>query len=181
MQIHQTAIKDVFKISTSPIRDARGHFARTFCADEIAQTGLELPAVQMAISHNSKMGTLRGLHFIPEEVGEVKLVRCIRGVIFDVAVDLRPRSPTIGQWVGYNLSEENMDALLLPRGVAHGFITLSDNADILYQFSQPFREGIEIGIAWNDPDIDVKWPIEPRIISSRDKSLPTWEFLQAQI
>jgi len=104
--------------------------------------------------------------------GESKLVRCVRGAIFDVAVDLRQGSPTFRQWTGLELNAENMNALYIPRGVAHGFVTLSDNADILYQFSEPHRPGLEQGVAWNDPDIGVTWPISPTVMSDRDKTLP---------
>lgn len=168
----ETPIPNVMRIVAEPHYDARGHFARTYCNDAFAQAGLELPTAQIAISHNAKKGTLRGLHFIPAAEGESKLVRCIRGAIFDVAVDLRPASPTFCQWTSIELSAQNMDALYIPRGVAHGFVTLSDDADILYQFSQPYRPGLEQGVAWDDPDIAVNWPLSPTVMSNRDKALP---------
>ncbi len=172
MEFVETAIPDVMRLKVAPHRDARGHFARTFCSQAFAQAGLEIPTAQMALSHNNRQGTLRGLHFIPAAEGEAKLVRCIRGSVFDVAVDLRPGSPTFRHWIGLELSAENMDALFIPRGVAHGFVTLSDDTDILYQFSEPHRPGLERGVAWDDPDISVIWPISPTVMSDRDKALP---------
>lgn len=172
MQFLPTSILGVMQITAEPHRDTRGHFARTFCSQEFEAAGLELPTAQMALSHNAKRATLRGLHFIPAANGEAKLVRCVRGGVFDVAVDLRPSSATYRQWTGLELSADNMDALFIPRGVAHGFVTLTDEADVLYQFSEPHRAGIEMGIAWDDPEIAVSWPISPLVISDRDMALP---------
>ncbi len=172
MEFAQTLIPGVMRISPTPHHDSRGHFARTYCQKSFEEHGLEQPTAQMALSHNAKKGTLRGLHFIPAAQGESKLVRCVRGAIFDVAVDLRPASPTFRKWTSADLSGENMEAFYLPRGVAHGFVTLTDDADILYQFSEPHRAGVEKGIAWNDPDIAVAWPITPALMSGRDEALP---------
>ena len=172
MEFSPTSIPGVMQITPEPHRDPRGHFARTYCGQQFADAGLELPTAQMALSNNAKRGTLRGLHFIPAAQGEAKLVRCVRGAIYDVAVDLRPASETYGQWTGLELTAENMVALYIPRGVAHGFVTLSDDADVLYQFSEPHRAGVEMGIAWDDPDIAVAWPIAPVVMSERDKALP---------
>jgi len=172
MQFSETSIGGVVKISATPQQDHRGFFIRTFCAAEFATAGLTAPTVQMALSHNAVRGTLRGLHVIPVETGEAKLVRCVRGAIFDVAVDLRRSSPTFRHWTGLELSADNMHALYLPKGVAHGFVTLSDNADVFYQFSEAHRPGVEIGVAWDDPEIAVDWPITPIVMSDRDRSLP---------
>jgi len=173
MEFHETQISGVFEVRPQPYHDDRGHFARTFCQQEFRAAGLELPLAQMAISHNNQIATLRGLHYIPTDYGEAKLVRCVRGQIFDVAVDLRKGSASFGQWCGIELSAENLKGLFIPKGVAHGFITMSDNADVAYQFSEPYRPGIEQGIAWNDQELAIEWPIEPRLISERDKALPT--------
>jgi dTDP-4-dehydrorhamnose 3,5-epimerase len=172
MEFAETSIPGVMRITPTPHYDTRGHFARTYCQKSFAEHGLEQPTAQMALSHNSKKGTLRGLHFIPVAEGESKLVRCVRGAIFDVAVDLRPTSSTFHQWTSIELSAENMEAFYIPRGVAHGFVTLTDDADILYQFSEPHRAGLEKGVAWNDPDIAVAWPVSPTMMSSRDEALP---------
>lgn len=172
MEFAETSLPGVFRITPTPHHDDRGHFARIYCRDSFAAHKLEQPTAQMALSYNAKKGTLRGLHFIPAAQGESKLVRCVCGTIFDVAVDLRPSSPTFCQWTSIKLSAENMEALYIPRGVAHGFVTLTDDAQVLYQFSEPHRAGVEKGIAWNDPDIGVEWPISPTIMSSRDETLP---------
>jgi len=172
MEFVETSIPNVMRVVSEPHHDERGHFVRTFCDEAFGRAGLELPTAQMAVSYNAKKGTLRGLHFIPAADGECKLVRCIRGAVFDVAVDLRPESPTFRHWTSIELSARNMDALYIPRGIAHGFVTLSDDADILYQFSQPHRPGLEQGVAWDDPDIAVDWPLSPVVMSDRDKSLP---------
>jgi len=172
MRFMKTAIPGVHIIEVDKQEDQRGSFARIYCADAFRANGLELPDRQVAISHNCVKGTLRGLHFIEEEVGEEKLVRCIRGAIFDVAVDLRRESPTFTHHVAIDLNAERSNAIHLPRGVAHGFITLEDDSDVLYQFSQPYRAGLEKGVRWNDPDIGINWPLEPALVSDRDRALP---------
>lgn len=171
----QTPLAGVVIVDIEPIADDRGHFARWYCAEEFARQGLEPLAAQGAVSRNLKRGTLRGLHFIEAYQGEAKLVRCIAGAIFDVAVDLRPGSPTFKRWTGVELNADRQRALYIPRGCAHGFITLTDGADVAYQFSEPHRPGIENGIHWSDPEIGVDWPFMPEIISERDRALP---FLQ---
>jgi dTDP-4-dehydrorhamnose 3,5-epimerase len=172
MQFLQTAIGGVHIIEVDKTRDERGSFARIYCSDEFRSLGLELPDSQIAISENRLTGTLRGLHYIEEDVGEAKLVRCIRGAIFDVAVDLRRGSSTFGRHVTIYLHAEAGNAIYLPRGVAHGFVTLEDESDLLYQFSQPHRAGLEKGVRWNDPNIGIKWPLAPVVLSDRDRTLP---------
>ena len=120
----------------------------------------------------SREARSRGLHVIPEAVGEAKLVRCVRGGIFDVAVDLRPNSPSFGRWTGVELTADNYLALFLPRGVAHGYLTLTDAAEVAYQFSAFHRPGIEKGIRWDDPDVAIAWPFAPTVLSDRDRNLP---------
>lgn len=172
MRFAQTLLSGVFEIDVERHSDARGSFERIYCADEFGEHGLEPPGRQSAISRNTERATLRGLHVIPEVEGETKLVRCIRGRVFDVAVDLRPGSLTHGRYISTELSAERGNALFLPRGVAHGFITLEDNSDLLYQFSQPYRAGVEAGVRWDDPMLAVEWPLTPLVISERDLSLP---------
>lgn len=167
-----TNIAGVIIVGADRHEDERGDFTRIFCADEFAEQHLELPISQAAISHNRRAATLRGLHFIPEERGEAKLVRCIRGRIFDVAVDVRAGSPTYGCHFAIELTADRQNALFLPRGVAHGFMTIEDDCDVLYQFSEPHRAGIELGVRWDDPDIAIAWPLEPAVISPRDRTLP---------
>lgn len=172
MRFSQTAIAGVHIIDVDKQLDDRGSFARIYCAGEFHDHGLELPDSQMAISQNRVRGTLRGLHFIEEEAGEAKLIRCIRGAIFDVAVDLRRESSTFGHHVAVELNADVGNAIYLPRGVAHGFITLEDGCNLLYQFSQPHRVELEKGIRWDDPDIGIEWPLAPVVISDRDRALP---------
>lgn len=172
MIFNPTRIDGVMTVDVEPVADDRGHFARWYCAEEFARHGLEPLPAQGAVSRNRRRGTLRGLHFIEVHQGEAKLVRCIAGAIFDVAVDLRPGSPTFRRWVGTELTAENQRALYIPRGCAHGFVTLTDGADVAYQFSEPHRPGLEIGLRWNDPEVAVDWPLLPDIISERDRALP---------
>ena len=172
MRFAETAIAGVHIIDVDKHEDPRGSFARVYCADEFRAQGLELPDRQAAISHSRAKATLRGLHFIDELEGEAKLVRCIRGRIFDVAVDLRPGSPTFARHITAELSAEEGNALHLPRGVAHGFLTLKDDCDIFYQFSQPHRAGLEKGVRWDDPQIGIAWPLAPAVLSERDRALP---------
>lgn len=172
MRFTPTLLPGVFEIDVERHADVRGSFERIYCAEEFAEHGLELPGSQSAISRNTKRATLRGLHVIPEAEGEAKLVRCIRGRVFDVAVDVRPGSATHGRHVSTELSAERGNALFLPRGVAHGFIALEDDSDLLYQFSQPYRPGVETGVRWDDPALAIEWPLAPQVISERDLSLP---------
>jgi dTDP-4-dehydrorhamnose 3,5-epimerase len=172
MRFVATPIDGVHVIEAEPHSDERGTFTRIYCADEFRAHGLELPDRQSAISRNRHAGTLRGLHYIVAASGEAKLVRCIRGRVFDVAVDLRRDSRTFGLHVAVELDGERANALYIPRGVAHGFLTLEADSDILYQFSQPYRAGLEAGVRWNDPTINIQWPREPAIVSERDRALP---------
>jgi len=178
MRFTDLDIAGVYRIETEPIEDERGYFARWYDREEFAARGLEPTEIQGAVSHNTHRGTLRGLHFIPQADGEAKLVRCIRGRIFDVVVDLRSVSETFGKWAGLELSAQSYAALYIPRGCAHGFVTLGDDVDVAYQFSMPFRAGMEMGVKWNDPDIGIKWPVDPLIMSDRDRQLPLLKELQ---
>ncbi|HVM01438.1 MAG TPA: dTDP-4-dehydrorhamnose 3,5-epimerase [Acidimicrobiales bacterium] len=165
-----------------PVRrpDDRGFFARTFCADEFTRRGLTAGVAQCSVSHNAAAGTLRGLHYQVGEPGEAKLVRCTRGRVFDVAVDLRPASPTFGRWTGVELSEENRLALFVPEGFAHGFVTLEPASEVFYQISVPYRPGDSAGVRWDDPALAISWPpMEPLTISARDRALPTLEAVKA--
>jgi dTDP-4-dehydrorhamnose 3,5-epimerase len=172
MRFVATPIEGVRVIEAEPHSDERGAFSRIYCADEFRAQGFELPDRQLAISQNKLAGTLRGLHYIVAAQGEAKLVRCVRGRVFDVAVDVRRDSRTFGLHFAIELNAELPRALYIPRGVAHGFLTLEDGSDILYQFSQPYRAGLEAGVRWNDPTINIQWPREPAMLSERDRALP---------
>ena len=171
MKVEQTPIPGVLKITTEPIKDERGAFARLVCTNEMAAAGTSFSPVQVNLSSNIKAGTLRGLHFQTPPHEEEKLVQVTAGRIWDVAVDIRP-GETFGKWFGTELSRENGVALYLPKGIAHGFITLEDNTDVLYHMGQAFVPGHGAGIRWNDPDIAIQWPREPIVINERDATYP---------
>jgi dTDP-4-dehydrorhamnose 3,5-epimerase len=160
--------------------DERGFFARTWCAREFADHGLDPRLVQCSVSFNARRGTLRGLHYQAPPAAEAKLVRCTRGALFDVAVDLRPRSRTFRRWVGVELTAETGRALYIPEGFAHGFLTLADATEVSYQMSVAFSPGQARGVRWNDPWLDVRWPGPAEVMAERDRGYPdlTLERLQ---
>jgi dTDP-4-dehydrorhamnose 3,5-epimerase len=172
MRFTETRLSGCMIIDVEPIADERGHFARRFCAREFAEHSLPTEFVQSSLSFNPHIGTLRGLHFERMPRMEEKLVWCAAGAIFDVAVDLRPVSPSFGQWVGCELTATNHRQLYLPKGFAHGFITLKPDTVVSYQMAQFYEPWHSVGVRWNDPDIGVNWPIEPTLISERDAKLP---------
>ena len=161
-------------IRWEPAVDERGLFARLHCEDAFAAAGLPARFEQMSLSRNARRGTLRGMHFQAEPFAEAKLIRCARGAIFDVAVDLRPASLTMGRWVGRTLSAEEGNALFVPPGFAHGFQTLVDDTDVLYQITPAFRPGHAAGVRWNDPAFAISWPIDDPILNARDAAYPDW-------
>lgn len=172
MQFTALDIAGAYRIFSPPAQDERGYFSRFYHKDSFQEQGLELTDAQTSLSHNAKSHTLRGLHFIPEEIGEAKLVRCTAGQIYDVLVDLRQSSPTYRHYFGMMLSPTSHEALYIPRGCAHGFITLTENSDVMYQFSMPYRPGIERGVRWDDPEIGIQWPVKPLSMSEKDRELP---------
>ncbi len=157
------------------IEDERGFFARSFCAGEFAEHGLAAPTSQCSVSFNARHGTLRGLHFQAAPHDEEKLVRCTAGAIFDVAVDLRLGSATRLQWFGTELSAGNHRALYIPKGFAHGFVTLADATEVLYMISVPHAPGFGRGVRWNDPAFAIDWPVQPVVISARDAAYPSFD------
>ncbi|MDX1656340.1 MAG: dTDP-4-dehydrorhamnose 3,5-epimerase [Candidatus Competibacteraceae bacterium] len=173
MIFHPTPLAGVWLIEPQPMADRRGFFARTFCAREFAQRGLNAQLSQCSISHNRRRGVLRGLHYQAQPLPEAKLVRCSRGRIFDVAVDLRPASPTRGQWFAAELDADNRRALYIPEGCAHGFQTLVDDSEVFYQISADYRPQLSRGIRWDDPTLAIRWPLPgSAILSERDRTLP---------
>ncbi len=166
----ETKIDGVLLLEPEVHGDARGFMVETFRRDTWAELGVEVEFVQHNHSRSSK-GTLRGLHF-QTEPGQAKLIRCPRGAIFDVAVDLRRDSPTYSQWEGYVLDDEKHRQLFVPGGFGHGFVVLSDLADVTYLLSSTYDPATESGIAWDDPDIGVQWPLAEPLLSERDKSAP---------
>ena len=161
-----------FLIEPELVTDGRGHFARMFCTEEFAAHGLETQFVQRSISFNHRRGTLRGLHFQKNPYGETKIVRCTAGAILDVLVDLRKGSPHFGKSVSRELSAANRAMLYIPAGFAHGFLTLSDNAEVYYEISRPYVPEAASGVAYDDPDLAINWPMAPSVISDKDRALP---------
>jgi dTDP-4-dehydrorhamnose 3,5-epimerase len=166
----QTKLEGVVLLEPEVHGDARGFMVETFRTDTWTELGIEVEFVQHNHSRSSK-GTLRGLHF-QTEPGQAKLVRCPRGKIFDVAVDLRRDSPTYGQWEGYELDDEAHRQLFIPAGFGHGFAVLSEIADVTYLLSSVYDPATESGIAWDDPDVGVEWPVAEPLLSERDKQAP---------
>jgi dTDP-4-dehydrorhamnose 3,5-epimerase len=155
--------------------DARGYFARTFCEEEFAKAGIAMRIVQTNISRNPRARTLRGMHYQAEPHGEPKLVQCVRGRIYDVAVDLRPLSPTYRKWAAVELSPENNRLFYIPPGCAHGFLTLEPDSDIVYLMGAVFVAGSGRGVRWDDPAFAVEWPAAPDEISERDAGYSTFD------
>jgi dTDP-4-dehydrorhamnose 3,5-epimerase len=173
VRVQSTGLEGCVLIETERVADERGFFARTYDAAELAQWGLPGGFAQISVSFNPRRGTLRGLHYQAAPGLEQKLVRCERGRIFDVAVDLRPGSHTFARWWGGELSEDNLRQLYLPPGFAHGFQTLSESSRICYHISPRFQPELSAGVRWDDPDIAVEWPMAPEALSARDLSLPS--------
>jgi len=172
MKFTPAKIPGVWIVEQERFADDRGYFARTWCADEFAAHGLNSRLLQCSTSFNLKRGTLRGLHFQAAPHAEDKLVRCTRGSIFDVAVDLRPDSPTYKQWVGMELSEANGLALYIPQGFAHGFQTIADNSEVFYQMPQPYQPAAGRSLRWNSPWCSVSWPLSDPVMSEKDRQAP---------
>lgn len=152
--------------------DDRGFFARTFCADTFRSHGLPGSFVQANMSWSAKAGTLRGLHYQQAPHAEDKLIRCVRGAVFDVLVDLRSDSPTFLEWEGVELTAENRRQVLIPKGFAHGFQTLVDDTEVAYQVSAPYAPEAEAGLRWDDPALRIDWPMTPSELSDKDRNWP---------
>ena len=172
MQFTETILKGAFVIEPERIEDNRGFFARTFCRTEFQGHRLNADLVQCSISFNRRRGTLRGMHFQVAPHTELKLVRCTRGAIYDVILDLRPQSPTFARWVAVELSAENRRMLYIPEGLAHGFQSLVDDTEVFYQVTEYYAPECSRGVRWNDPAFHIRWPFEPSVISERDRALP---------
>ena len=172
MRFRPTPIEGVALVETDLLADARGQFARLFCAEAFAEAGLHANYPQHSLSVNLCRGTIRGLHFQRPPHEEPKVVRCIAGAVFDVAVDLRAESPTFGRWWGTELDSTAARALVLPPGVGHGFQTLTDAAELLYLIGTPYVASAASGVRWNDPALAITWPLPVSVISERDRALP---------
>ena len=170
MIFKETNLKGNYLIDLEKKEDDRGFFSRFFCKKEFLEKGLNISWVQINNSFNKRKGTLRGLHFQRSPNEEIKLIRCLKGAIWDVVVDLRDNSNTFGKWFGEKLSSENRTMMYVPKGLAHGFISLTPNSEILYLVSDFYAPESEGNLIWNDPDVGIEWPINPLIISDKDKS-----------
>jgi dTDP-4-dehydrorhamnose 3,5-epimerase len=157
-------------IELERLADERGFFARSFCQDEFGRNGLDAAIAQCNISWNRRRGTLRGMHFQAAPHEEAKVVRCTRGAIWDVIVDLREGSATRLQWFSVELTAENRTALYVPKGFAHGFQTLAEDSEVLYQMSEPYHAHLARGVRWDDPQLAIRWPLPDPILSERDRS-----------
>lgn len=165
--LHGAAVVEMETVS-----DPRGYFGRVWLEDEAEKAGYPARFVVTSMSYNAKKGTLRGMHYQKAPHGEVKLVRCIRGAVWDVMVDLRPDSPTFRQWHGAELSAENHRALYIPIGFAHGFLTLTSDAEVFYQLSAGYAPAAAAGVRYSDPAFGIEWPGEVTVINDRDRTYP---------
>lgn len=172
MQFFETSLAGAMRIELDKRGDDRGFFARVFCAEEFAAAGLETRFVQINHSRSAGRGTIRGLHFQRPPHGEVKLMRAVRGAIFDVIVDLRAESPSFGRWEGFELSAEAGTMLYVPEGFAHGFQTLTEEVEVTYPVSAPYAPGAEGGVRWNDPALGIDWPLPAGTVSDKDAAWP---------
>lgn len=155
--------------------DERGFFARTWCAEEFKEAGLDARLVQCSISFNARKGTLRGMHYQAVPIAETKLVRCTMGAIYDVVLDLRTESPTFRKWIGMTLSAENREMVYIPEGCAHGFLTLEDHSEVFYQMSEFYYPEAARGVRWDDPAFGIEWPGDVTVISERDRTLSDFQ------
>jgi len=175
VKFYETELAGAFVIDIEPREDSRGFFARTWCKNELEQHGLNTNVVQANMSYNTLKGTLRGMHYQVAPYAETKLVRCTRGAIYDVIVDLRPESATYKRWIGVELTADNRRALYVPEGFGHGFITLEDNTDVMYQVTAFYTPGAEGGLRYNDPAFGIEWPIPMAVISDKDATWPDFQ------
>lgn len=169
MIFKETKLKGAFVIELERFEDERGFFSLSWSEKEFAGQGLEPRLVESNVSFNRKKGTLRGMHYQQSPHGQVKLVRCTMGAVYDVIVDLRPASPTFKQWFSIELTAINRSSLYVPKDFAHGFQTLEDDSEVFYQMSAPYVPGSGTGVRWNDPAFSIEWPSAERIIIARDQ------------
>ena len=175
MVFKSTKLQGVYIIELDRIEDNRGFFARSWCKKEFEKHGLNSIIAQCSLSHNSKKGTVRGMHFQIKPYGEIKLVTCCKGSIFDVIIDLRETSRTYGEWISVNLTEKNNKTLYIPKGFAHGFQTLENATNVYYQISEYYHPDSSMGIRWNDTFFGIDWPLDCSVISKKDSFYPLFK------
>jgi dTDP-4-dehydrorhamnose 3,5-epimerase len=172
MEYTASRIAGAWIMDITPIHDTRGFFAMTWLPDELRERGMNAALAQCNLSFNHRRGTLRGMHFQKAPHAQAKIVRCTRGALLDVIVDLRPASPTFKQWDAVELTAENRRQFYMPEGIAHGYITLADDTEACYHASSPWVREAESGVRWNDPAFAIEWPFPPAVISDKDTSWP---------
>lgn len=168
MKFTATPVHGAFIVDVEPRSDERGSFNRAFCPQEFTRAGIDFVSTQVNIARSSHALTLRGMHFNAAPFEEAKFVRCLRGKVHDVAIDIRRDSPTYLAWFGLDLDAESMRGFFIPAGCAHGYVTYEDNCDFLYQMSRCYQPGVDLGLRWNDPAFAIAWPVIPRVIHPRD-------------
>jgi dTDP-4-dehydrorhamnose 3,5-epimerase len=172
MIFRETKLRGAFVMELEKFEDERGFFAHGWSPRELAAHGLEAPLAESAISFNTKKGTIRGMHYQTSPHGQIKIVRCTRGAIYDVIIDLRPESPTLRQWLGIELSAANRLMLYIPTDFAHGFQTLEDEAELSYHMSHVYVPESATGVRWNDPAFNISWPQPVSVMAERDRCYP---------
>lgn len=172
MDIQPTSLSGVFLIDSTKRGDPRGYLVRTYCAEAFRKAGLNTNWLQSSVTCSPAVGTLRGMHFQSAPYGEIKLIRCITGRVWDCLVDIRPDSPTFGKWEAFELSEDNNHALYVPESIAHGFLTLTPDVRLHYSMSAVYSAPHARGIRWNDPQLAIPWPGKPTVIAEKDSSWP---------
>jgi dTDP-4-dehydrorhamnose 3,5-epimerase len=170
----ETKLKGAFIIDIKKVEDERGYFGRAWCKDEFDAQDLNSNAVQANVSYNKKKGTLRGMHYQTYPFTETKTIRCTAGSIYDVIIDLRPKSDTYTQWIGVTLSDTNLRMLYVPDGFAHGYITLEDDTSVHYMVTEFYTPNAESGVRFDDPAFHIEWPITPTLISDKDQAHPAF-------
>ena len=173
MKVTETELKGVYVIEPQVFGDARGWFMESWSQRKLEEAGIKVDFVQDNQSYSAQKGILRGLHYQQNPMSQAKLIRCTRGKIFDVAVDIRKGSPQYGQWVGVELSADNKKQIFIPRGFAHGFMTLTEDVEVQYKADNYYAPECDGNVCWNDLEIGVQWPMEPALLSDKDKKAPT--------
>lgn len=177
MDFRELAVDGCYEITLEPREDDRGWFARAFCASEFAGHGLDPVISQINTSLSRKPGTLRGMHYQGGASSETKVVRALRGAVFDAVIDLRSQSPTFMKWTSIELTGDRRNAIYVPKGCAHGVLTLAPDTELLYSVSAPYDPSAEGGVRWDDPAFGIEWPRQPSEISEKDLSWPDWRSL----
>lgn len=175
MKFEETSLKGAYIIEVDKLGDNRGFFGRLWCKNELKKYNLNTNIVQSNVSFNEKKGTLRGMHFQKKPFQETKLVRCTKGSVYDVIIDLRPNSSTYKKWFGVKLTDNNHKMIYVPENFAHGFLTLEENSEVYYLITQFYNNAAEVGLKWNDTAFNIEWPVEVKEISEKDNSHPFFD------